>query len=374
MRVEETNTRFPPPPREGVDWSTQSADTFTHSHVESRRCAATGEWSQPVLVEDPYLRVHGLAPVFHYGQEAYEGLKAFRTPHNEIRIVRPDYHARRFRQSAELVSIPPVPQDIFLRSVEMAVAHNAEFVPPNDEESMLYIRPVVFGTGGSMQLKPSDEYLFCVYVTCAGAFYGSEALDCLILEDFDRAAPRGTGSGKVGGNYSPVMRWSRQAKERGFDITLHLDSQTRSEVEEFTTSAFLGIRVQEGGTPTLVAPDTKNVVDSVTSDCARRIARDLGWAVQRRPVKYTELEHFSEIMACGTAVALVGIRSITRESTNEVLRYSDRNGELGPYTKILQEHLCDIHKGRAADRFGWMHKVPPPEKAADRQIDRPGAH
>ena len=230
---------------------------------------------------------------------------AFRAPNGAIHIVRPDYHARRLMHSSSLVSIPALPEEDFLRSVHLAVGMNADIVPPNDADGMLYIRPVVFGMGPCLRLEPPDEYLFCVYVTTAGAFHGSEPLSALILEDFDRAAPRGTGSGKVGGNYSPVIRWSQMAKREGFDITLHLDSQTRTEIEEFSTSAFIGAKV-EGANVTLVVPDTKNVVSSVTCDSILELARSLGWAVEQRPVS-PDFCSITSFLSC--ALFLIAYRS-----------------------------------------------------------------
>lgn len=192
--------------------------------------------------------------------------------------------------SSALVSIPPVPEDHFLASVQLAVGHNAEYVPPHESEGMLYIRPVVLGSGPRLALDPPDEFLFCVFVATAAALHGAEPIRALVLDGFDRAAPRGTGSGKVGGNYAPVMRWSRMARDEGFDITLHLDSQTRSEIEEFSTSAFVGIKVADspdrGSLVTLVVPDTKNIVNSVSCDSVQQLARSFGWRVERRPVSW----------------------------------------------------------------------------------------
>ncbi|GJN68108.1 hypothetical protein PLICBS_002151 [Purpureocillium lilacinum] len=291
--------------------------------------------------------------------EAYEGLKAFRAPDGEIHVVRPDYHARRLIHSSSLVSIPPVPEELFLSCVNSAVGMNADIVPPHDAQGMLYIRPVVFGMGAWLRLEPPNEYLFCVFVTTAGAFHGSEPLDALILEDFDRAAPRGTGSGKVGGNYSPVIRWSQQAKQDGYDITLHLDSQTRTEIEEFSTSAFVGAHV-DGEDITLVVPDTTNVVSSVTCDSVQQLAKSLGWTVEKRSVKYEELSCFSEVMACGTAVTLVSIKSITRKSTSDKFLYQSAAETMGPCAKQLSTLLHDIYKGKIEDEFGWCVKVQDP--------------
>ncbi|KAJ6441491.1 branched-chain amino acid aminotransferase [Purpureocillium lavendulum] len=310
--------------------------------------------------------------------------EAFRAPDGEIHIMRPDYHARRLIHSSSLVSIPPVPVELFQQSVNLAVGINADIVPPHGAEGMLYIRPVVFGMGACLRLEPPDEYLFSVFVTTAGAFHGSEPLDALILEDFDRAAPRGTGSGKVGGNYSPVIRWSQKAKSEGYDITLHLDSQTRSEIEEFSTSAFVGVKVS-GEQVTLAVPDTTNVVSSVTCDSVQQLAKSLGWTVERRPVsdssllahlrahekkiKYEELPSFSEVMACGTAVTLVSIKSITRRSTSDKFVYESATDGMGPYARQLSKLLHGIYKGELEDTFGWRTRVLDPTSLKRKATD-----
>lgn len=185
--------------------------------------------------------------------------------------------------SASLLSIPALPENLFLESVNLAVALNAEFVPLHSSNGMLYIRPILFGSSASILLTPPDEYTFCVYVMPGAAYHGINPLDALILEDFDRAAPRGTGSGKVGGNYAPVMRWSDAAKKEGFGITLHLDSATRTEIEEFSTSGFVGIK-KEGSDVEVVVPDSGNIVDSVTVRCIMAVAEKFGWQVIRRSV------------------------------------------------------------------------------------------
>ncbi|KYK57392.1 hypothetical protein DCS_04401 [Drechmeria coniospora] len=350
---------FPPPPREGLDWNATSAESQVHAHVECRWTSEKGAWSKPEVVQDPFLRVHGLSPVFHYGSEAYEGLKAFRAPDGQIHIVRPDFHARRLMHSSSLVSIPPVPIDDFLRCVHLAVGINADIVPPHKSDAMLYIRPVVFGSGACLRLEPPGEFVFCVFVTTSGAFHGLKPLDALILEDFDRAAPMGTGSGKVGGNYSPVIRWSQQAKKEGFHITLHLDSKTRSEIEEFSTSAFVGVKVV-GEVTTLVVPDSKNVVNSVTCDSVQRLAKSFGWTVEQRAIKYDELPSFTEVMACGTAVTIVSIKSITRKSTSDRFEYRESTLAAGSCAKRLSDKLRSIYHGTGKDEFGWLSKVEKP--------------
>lgn len=187
------------------------------------------------------------------------------------------------KHSASLVSIPQIPESHFLRCVRLAVVNNAEFVPPHSTDGMLYIRPIVFGSGPRILLNPTDEYTFCVYVTPASAYHGISALDALILEDFDRAAPKGTGSAKVVGNYAPVMKWAEKAKSEGFAITLHLDSQTRTAIDEFSTSAFVGIKTERGKIK-LIIPESSSIIASATSDSIQQLAKSFGWEVERRLV------------------------------------------------------------------------------------------
>jgi branched-subunit amino acid aminotransferase/4-amino-4-deoxychorismate lyase len=217
---------------------------------------------------------------------------AFRSPSGEVHIVRPEAHAARMNRSAALVSIQAIPEAHFLRCVNLAVAYNGDLVPPHSASAMLYVRPFVFGSGPWFQLSPTNEYTFCVFVAPISALHGVNPIDALVLEDFDRAATRGVGSGKVGGNYAPVMKWSEKAKSEGYPITLHLDSQTQTEIEEFTTSAFVGIidaSKSRSGVTTLVVSNSRSIVESITSDTMVHLAKALGWAVECRTVRLPHL-------------------------------------------------------------------------------------
>ncbi|GAO13526.1 hypothetical protein UVI_02015980 [Ustilaginoidea virens] len=326
-----------------------------------------------------------MAPALNYGQQAYEGLKAFRTPGDGgICIFRPRRNAERLQRSAQVVSMPEVPVELFMRACRAAVARNAEFVPPHETGGGMYIRPQLYGSSAQLGLDPPDEYTFCVFVLPTGVYHGSQPVKALVLDEFDRAAPNGTGHVKVGGNYAPVMRWSGRAKQEGYGITLHLDSAKREEIDEFSTSGFIGVVGGGGGgggggdgddDVTLVVPDSKCVIDSVTSDSVQRIARGWGWKVEKRPVKYAELPSFSEVFAAGTAAALVPIRSITRRrgaapgglaagprvsaaADADVVTYiPDGQAGAGPVCLKLLSHLKAIQSGKAADEFGWRCEV-----------------
>lgn len=210
---------------------------------------------------------------------------ANRAPDGNISIFRPRDHAARFAHSASVVSIPAVPDDHFVQCVHLAVSKNAAYVPPHGTGASLYIRPIVFGSSAHLGLTPPQEYIFCVYVQPVAAYLGVRAISALIMEEFDRAAPMGTGSAKVGGNYAPVMRWSGKAQAEGYGITLHLDSKTRSEIEEFSTSAFLGLK-KDGDSFTMVTPNSKNIVPSITCESCIKLAESFGWRVERREVSF----------------------------------------------------------------------------------------
>lgn len=199
-------------------------------------------------------------------------------------------------RSAIAVSMPPVPESLFLRSVHMAVALNAEYIPPHDFAGCLYIRPFQFGSGCQIGLEPPDEFTFAVFVQPHIAFHGrGTLLKALVAEDFDRAATRGTGNVKVGGNYSPVIKWSREAKKPengGWNVLLHVDSKTQTCIDEFSTSGFVGItnpghKDAEGlNTPTVVVADSPAAIESITSDSVVQLAASFGWKVEKRVVSH----------------------------------------------------------------------------------------
>lgn len=331
-----------------------------NGHIESTFSHSSGgTWSAPRFVVSPHLSIHGMAPGLNYGVQTFEGMKAFRTANNQITVFRPDQNAKRMQHSASYISAPSVPEEVFVKCVELAVAANAEFVPPHETGAAMYIRPLLFGSCAQLGLNPCDEYTFTVFVMPTGVYHGLHAVDALILEDFDRAAPEGTGSAKLGGNYAPVLRWSDKARNAGFGITLHLDSKTRTEIDEFSTSGFLGVKKRDGKI-TIAVPDSKNVIKSVTSESVCQIARDiLGFTVERRSVLYEELKDFDEVMAAGTAASLVPVKSITMHSKGDKFEYAGKDdGEPGPICLKLLENLKGIQQGKIKDRFGWNLAIP----------------
>ncbi|KIW17871.1 branched-chain amino acid aminotransferase [Exophiala spinifera] len=370
---------FPPPPVSTIDWSNVGFKVReVNGHIESTFRYSSGSnptWSKPRWVTSPHLSIHGMAPGLNYGVQCYEGMKAFRRPDGSISIFRPDQNAKRMQRSAEYISVPPVPEDLFVESVNLAVAMNAEYVPPHETGAAMYIRPLLFGSSAQLGLSPPDEYTFVVFVMPTGVYHGVHAVDALILEDFDRAAPEGTGSAKVGGNYAPVLRHSEKARNAGYGITLHLDSKTRTEIDEFSTSGFLGVR-KDGDKVTVVVPDSKNVIKSVTSESACQIAKDVfGYNVERRRIAYEELPEFKEVMAAGTAASLVPIKSITMKSRGDTFEYPVNDKlEPGPVCTELLTTLKGIQQGKVKDQFGWNFTVTEPTQEFSKQAANGGVN
>lgn len=350
---------FPPQPVNTIDWDDIGFKVReVNGHIESTYSTKTGEWTAPKFVNDPFLRLHGMAPGLNYGMQCYEGLKASRGPDDKtIGIFRPEANAERMQHSASYVSMPAVPVELFKKSVHLAVSLNAAYVPPHRTGASMYIRPLLFGSSAQLGLDPPEEYTFLVYVMPTGVYHGVHPVACLILEDFDRAAPEGTGSAKIGGNYAPVLRHSGKAKKEGYGITLHLDSRTRTEVDEFSTSGFIGIHGNPDQGCTIVVPDSKNVIKSVTSNTICEIAKSWGWKVEQRPIKYEEIGTFTEVAAAGTAAALVPIKSITMQSKNDIFKYQGGGDEPGPAVIKLLAQLKGIQQGKVKDEFGWVEQV-----------------
>lgn len=330
-------------------------DLKVNGHIEIRHHQSTGRWTTPALVSNPNIAINGLSPGLNYGQQCYEGLKAFRSPSNTISVFRPKFHWARLCQSAASVSLPSPPEDLFLECIRRAVAVNAEFVPPAEAEAYLYIRPVLFGASAKLALGPPEEVILAVYVQPARPYHGSAAIKGLVLEDFDRAAPRGMGGYKVGGNYAPVWRHAAKAQALGYGITLHLDSATRSLVEEFSTSGFLGHKLA-GGKHVLVVPKAENAIASATSDTMVRLAEREGWVVEKADVPFSTLHTLDEVVAVGTAAAAVPIRSITRLSTDESYSFPNSDSEGGSIVRLAQI-MTNVQRGRMTDTDGWCWKV-----------------
>lgn len=251
--------------------------------------------------------------------------------------------------------MPPLPHDLFLKAVNTVVRDNIAYVPPYGSNGALYIRPLLFGSGPRIGLQPADEYTFLIMVLPVADYYEgglSSPVDALIIEEFDRAAPRGVGSVKVAGNYAADLLPNMQTKKKGYPIGLYLDAATQATIEEFSTSNFVAISNQD---KKYVTPQSPSVLPSITNKSLMTIASELGLEVETRQIDIDELDSFDEVFACGTAVVLTPVGSVAREN-GQAFKYNE-DGKIGDTTLELYKRVRAIQNGEVEDKYGWNFKI-----------------
>ncbi len=337
-----------------IDWSKL---TFSYRptacHIEYHY--KDGAWDAGELKTEPYLKLSIAAACLHYGQEAFEGLKAYRGEDGKVRIFRPEMNARRLMRSAERTCMALVPEEMFVSAVERVVKANLDYVPPYGTGATMYIRPLLFGSSAQIGVAPASEYTFIVLVTPVGAYYkgGLQAVKACIVDEYDRAAPRGTGMAKLAGNYAASLLPHEMAHKAGYAVDLYLDPVEHKYVEEFGSSNFVAI-TKDGK---YITPDSKSVLPSVTNDGLRQVARDLGITVEQRKIDFVkEFDTFAEVAACGTAVVITPISEIVRLDTDEhfVLPTGD---SCGPVLQKLYDVYTGIQWGKVEDKHNWLRVI-----------------
>lgn len=286
----------------------------------------------------------------HYGQEVFEGLKAYRGKDNKIRLFRIDENAKRMNRSANGVLMEGFPFDLFKKAIIKVVELNAEYVPPFGTGATLYIRPLLIGIGPEVGVRPAKSYMFVVFVCPVGPYFrnGFAPVDIMICRDHDRAAPLGTGSYKVGGNYAASLTSLKIAHDSGFATTLYLDSKEKKYIDEAGPANFFGIKNN-----TYITPESKSILPSITNLSLMELAKDMGLKVEKRPVSVDELQSFEEVGACGTAAVITPIRKIVDPDLNKFYEYSKDN-KPGPISSALYNKLTAIQFGEEEDKHGWL--------------------
>ena len=309
-----------------------------------------GKWGELEVSSDENVTMHMAATTLHYGQEAFEGMKAFTGKDGKVRLFRWEENAKRLRNSAKGVMMAEVPDDIFFNAVQKAIQMNDRFIPPYGSGASLYIRPLLIGTGAQVGVKPANEYLFMVFVSPVGPYFkeGFKPVKMMIEREFDRAAPNGTGSIKVGGNYAASLNTLHQAHEGGFASAIFLDAKEKKYIDECGPANFFGIKDN-----TYITPKSPSILPSITNMSLISLAEDLGMKAERRPVLVEELETFEEAGACGTAAVISPIASITDVSKDKVYTFA-KDGEPGPISTKLYEALLGIQSGDIDDKHNWV--------------------
>jgi len=309
-----------------------------------------GQWGQVEVSSSEHINIHMAATCLHYGQEAFEGMKAYRGKDGRIRLFRWQENAKRMQRSANGILMAPVPEELFFEMVKKAVLLNERFVPPFGQGASLYIRPLLMGTGIQVGVKPANEYLFMVFVGPVGPYFreGFKPVSMQIINDYDRAAPLGTGHIKVGGNYAGSLAAMERAKEEGFASVIFTEAKEKKYVDEAGPANFFAIKDN-----TYVTPKSNSILPSITNMSIIQLAQDMGLKVERRPLAVDELSDFEEAGACGTAAIISPIGKIVVRETGKVFEFS-KDGKAGPISTKLYNKLLAIQFGDEPDTHGWV--------------------
>ena len=333
-----------------LDWSNLSFG-YRQTDYNVRCYYRDGKWGEIEVCSDEYLKLHMAATCLHYGQEAFEGLKAYRCPDGKVRVFRMDENAARLQSTCRGIMMPEVPTEMFEEMVKKVVRLNQEWIPTYESGATLYIRPLLIGTSAQVGVHPSKEYCFLIFVTPVGPYFkgGFSTNPYVIIRDFDRSAPLGTGIYKVGGNYAASLRANNIAHEKGYACEFYLDAKEKKYIDECGAANFFGIKNN-----TYVTPKSTSILPSITNKSLMQVAEDLGLKVERRQISEDELDTFEEAGACGTAAVISPISYIDDLDTGK--RY-DFGPEPGPVSKKLFDTLRGIQYGTIEDKHGWTTVV-----------------
>ena len=335
-----------------IDWKNLSFG-YVKTDYNFRCYYRNGQWGKVEMSSSEMVDIHMAATALHYGQDAFEGLKAYRGKDGKVRLFRWEENWKRLQRSAEAILMQPVPKEIFKEACFKAIQYNAEYIPPYGTGGSLYLRPMLVGSGAKVGVSPADEYLFLVFATPVGPYFkeGFKPVKMQLARDFDRAAPLGTGHVKVGGNYAASLRAGQRAHDEGFAATIFADAKTKMYIDEAGPANFFGIR--EGK---YITPDSGSILPSITNMSLREIAQDLGLVIERRHVLIDEIESFEEAGACGTAAVISPISLIQdRETGKEIIISKD--GKPGPWSQKLYNILTGIQFGEVEDKYNWCSFV-----------------
>lgn len=334
-----------------IDWSKLG---FSYMKTDLRYVSKwkNGRWDEGELVEDNHLTISESSTALHYGQQCFEGLKAYRTSEGTIQLFRPDENAKRMQDSCRRVMMPEVPVEKFIDACIQVVKANEAYVPPYGTGATLYLRPFVIGVGDNIGVKPAPEYIFCVFCLPVGPYFkGGMAPVNFTISEYDRAAPYGTGAAKVGGNYAGSLYPHELAVKKGFADCIYLDPMTHTKIEEVGAANFFGITKDDK----FITPKSPSILPSITKYSLMYLAKEyLGMEVEERDVLVNNLGEFKEAGACGTAAVITPIGGIEYKDNLHVF-YSE--AEVGPVTKKLYNTLYGIQFGDVEAPEGWIVKV-----------------
>lgn len=322
-----------------IDWANLSFG-YMKTDYNVRCYYRDGKWGEIEVCSEETLNIHMAATCLHYGQEAFEGLKAYRCPDGKVRVFRMDENAKRLQSTCRGILMPELPTERFEEMVKKVVRLNERFIPPYESGATLYIRPLLIGTGAQVGVHPANEYLFVIFVTPVGPYFkgGFATNPYVIIREFDRSAPLGTGIYKVGGNYAASLKANKMAHDLGYSCEFYLDAKEKKYIDECGAANFFGIKNN-----TYVTPKSTSILPSITNKSLMQLAEDMGMTVERRQIPEEELATFEEAGACGTAAVISPIERID-DLENKKSYIISKDGKPGPVCTQLYHHLRNIRR------------------------------
>ncbi|GAE82205.1 branched-chain amino acid aminotransferase [Bacteroides reticulotermitis] len=332
-----------------IDWANLSFG-YMKTDYNVRINFRNGKWGELEVSSEEHLTLHMAATCLHYGQEAFEGLKAFRGKDGKVRIFRLEENAARLQSTCQGILMAELSTDRFKEAILKVVKLNERFIPPYESGASLYIRPLLIGTSAQVGVHPATEYMFVVFVSPVGPYFkgGFSTNPYVIIREFDRAAPHGTGTYKIGGNYAASLRANKKAHDLGYSCEFYLDAKEKKYIDECGAANFFGIKDN-----TYITPLSSSILPSITNKSLMQLAEDMGMKVERRPVPEEELATFEEAGACGTAAVISPIQRIDDLEKDKSYVIS-KDGKPGPICTKLYNKLRDIQYGDAPDTHGWV--------------------
>ena len=332
-----------------LDWSNIGFG-YRKTDYNVRCCYRDGAWGEIEVSSSEYINMHMAATCLHYGQEAFEGLKAFRGKDGKVRIFRLEANAERLQSTCDGILMPQVSVELFREMVTKVVELNKDYIPPYESGASLYIRPLLIGTSAQVGVHPASEYMFIIFVTPVGPYFkgGFSTNPYVIIREYDRSAPLGTGKYKVGGNYAASLRANKLAHDKGYSCEFYLDAREKKYIDECGAANFIGIKDN-----TYVTPLSTSILPSITNRSLQQIAKDMGMKVEVRPIPEEELATFEEAGACGTAAVISPIERIDDLEMGKSYVFA-KDGKPGPVCTKLYEKLRAIQYGDAPDSYGWV--------------------
>ncbi len=332
-----------------IDWKSLH---FGYSDTDANvRCYyKDGKWGDIQVETSTTIEIHMAASCLHYGQEIFEGLKAFRGRDGKIRVFRLEENARRIADSAKGLLMAPVPEELFIEMVKKVVKLNERFVPPYESGASLYIRPLEIGISPRVGVAPASEYLFVIMAMPVGPYFkeGIKPTKVCITREFDRVAPKGTGRWKVGGNYAASLGAGEMAHSKGYSAMLYLDPKEKKYLDECGPANFFAIKDGK-----YITPASDSILPSITNKSLMQLARDMGMEVEARHIPVEELATVQEAAVVGTAAVASPISEID-DLDNGTKYVILKDGKIGPVVMSLYNKLRAIQYGDEEDVHGWV--------------------